>query len=163
MVGPLPQAYTNYGTVKGKGFEVEGDWQIVPSLQLKANFAYQRARNTTIDALIADAPAMQMTLNPRWEFLPEWSLDGQLNWIADRPRAKGDLRTEIDDYGLVCLTLRRANIAGHWEVALALRNLFDEDARIPAPYAPGNAFGASIPGDYPIEGRAVWGEVSCHF
>ncbi len=163
LIGPLPQVYTNYGTVKGKGFEVDGDWQIVPSLRLKANFAYQRAKNTTVDTLVADAPAMQLTLNPRWDFLPDWSLDGQLNWISDRRRAKADPRDEIDDYELVGLTLRRTNLAKHWEVALAVRNLFNEDARIPSPYAPGNAFGASIPDDYPMEGRAVWGEVSCHF
>ena len=163
LIGPQPQVYTNFGTVRGKGFEVEGDWQIVPSLRLKANFAYQRARNTTVDALVADAPAMQVTLNPRWEFRPDWSLDGQLNWIADRRRAKGDPRDEIDDYELVGLTLRRTNIAKNWEVAIAVRNLFDEDARIPSPYAPGNALGAAIPGDYPMEGRAIWGEVSCHF
>ncbi len=163
LIGPLPQAYTNFGTVRANGFEVEGTWQALPSLRLKANFAYQRARNTTVDARVADAPGMQATFSPHWEFLPEWSLDGQINWIADRPRAKNDPRSAISDYELVDLTLRRTNIAGHWEVTLALRNLFDENASIPSPYAPGNPLGAAIPGDYPMVGRAVWGEVSCHF
>jgi outer membrane receptor for ferrienterochelin and colicins len=163
LIGPLPQVYANNGSVRGNGFEVDSDWLIVPSLRLKANFSYQRAINTTADALVTDAPAMQLTLNPRWEFLPDWSLDGLLNWVADRPRAEGDPRDDIANYTLVNLTLRRTNIAKHWEAAVSVRNLFDENASIPSPYAPGNQFGAAIPNDYPMEGRSVWGEVSCHF
>lgn len=159
---PIPQ-FNNYGTMRGKGFEMEADWTISPSLQLRTNFAYQRSKNTTVDALVADAPGMQFYLNPHWEFMPEWSLDGQLTWVGNRPRAKDDPRAEISDYELVNLTLRRTNIAKHWDVALAVRNLFDEDARIPSPYTPGVTDGAFIPNDYPMATRAVWAEVICHF
>ncbi|MBU4152853.1 MAG: TonB-dependent receptor [Proteobacteria bacterium] len=159
---PISQ-FTNYGTIRGKGFEVEAEWQLASSLMLRTNFAYQRSKNTTIDSLVADAPEMQFYLAPHWEFLPEWSLDGQFTWVGDRPRAKGDPRPEINTYELVNLTLRRTNIAKHWDVALAVRNLFDENARIPSPYAPGATDGAYIPNDYPMATRAVWAEVSCHF
>jgi len=159
---PTPQ-FTNHGTVEGDGFEIETDWRLTPSLQVRANFAFQRTKNTQIDALVANAPGRQFYMNPHWEFMPDWSLDGQFYWIADRHRAQGDPRSDINDYELVNLTLRRVNIARHWEAALAVRNLFDEDARIPSPYAPGVVGGAFIPNDYPMETRAVWAEVSCHF
>ncbi len=91
--------------------------------------------------------------------MPDWSLGGQFYWIADRHREKGDPRDDIDDYGWVNLILRRKNIAKHWDLSLAVRNLFDDDARIPSPYDPAAPAGAYIPNDYPMEGRNIWGEV----
>ena len=164
IVGPsLPQAYTNYGEQEGRGFEVEMDWRLLRDLRLRANFAFQRSENKKTDAVVPDAPEMQFYLNPSWSFLPDWSLDGQYYWIGDRHRAKGDPRGDIDDYGVVNLLVRRKNIAGHWEAAVGVMNLFDEDGRIPSPYAAAAPGGAYIPYDYPIAGRAIWGEISYKF
>jgi outer membrane receptor for ferrienterochelin and colicins len=55
----------------------------------------------------------------------------------------------------VNLTLRRKNILKHWEFALAVRNLFDEDVREPSQ--------PSIPNDYPMEGRSLWAELRYTF
>ncbi|MFA7383963.1 MAG: TonB-dependent receptor, partial [Desulfurivibrionaceae bacterium] len=91
MVGPtLPQVLTNYGEQEGRGFEVEMDWRLHQDFRLRANFAYQRSINETLDdAVVPDAPELQFYLNPSWSFLPDWSLDGQLYWIGGRHRAKG--------------------------------------------------------------------------
>jgi outer membrane receptor for ferrienterochelin and colicins len=140
---------------KGKGFEVEANWQVTDTFRLRGNFAYQRSKDKETKQHVADAPGKQLYLNPHWEFLPEWSLDGQLFWIADRKRAVGDTRPKIDDYTKVDLTLRRKNIVEHWDCALAIRNLFDEDIREPSQ--------AVIPNDFPMESRSVWAEVRYAF
>ena len=163
LVGPLPQAFTNYGEQEGQGFELEMDWLPHRDFRLRSNFAFQRSENKKTDAVVPDAPEMQFYLNPSWAFLPDWSLDGQLYWIGERHRAKGDPRGDINDYEVVNLLVRRKNIANHWEAAMGLRNLFDEVGRIPSPYAAAAPGGAYIPYDYPIEGRAVWGEISYRF
>ena len=155
--------YSNLNEQEGNGFEIELDWRLVKDVRVRGNFAYQRSENTKTDAVIPDAPAMQFYLNPSWAFQPDWSLDGQFTWVGDRQRAQGDPRDDIGNYELVNLVLRKKNIAKYWETAVSIRNLFDEDARIPSPYAPGVPGGALIPNDYPMEGRALWGEVSCHF
>ena len=90
-------------------------------------------------------------------------MNGQYFWIADRHRANGDPRPEIDDYDLVNLTLRRKNIAKRLDLTLAVRNLFNENAREPSPYDPTAPAGAYIPNDYPMEGRSVYGELRFHF
>jgi len=159
----LPQVNNNIGEQEGNGFEIELAWQPYEQLILRSNFAYQRSENTTNDHVVHDAPQMQFYLNPHWDFLPHWSLDAQYFWIADRPRAMGDPREEIDDYQLVNLTLRRTNIAEHWDAAVAVRNLFDEDAREPSPYDATAPLGAFIPYDYPLEGMAFWVEVRFHY
>ncbi|MDD5758404.1 MAG: TonB-dependent receptor, partial [Desulfobulbaceae bacterium] len=98
-----------------------------------------------------------------WAFRPDWSLDGQFTWVGGRHRAQADPRDDIADYELVNLILRKKNIAKYWEAAVSVRNLFDEDARIPSPYDANMVAGARIPNDYPMESRALWAEVSCHF
>ncbi|MFA7383961.1 MAG: TonB-dependent receptor [Desulfurivibrionaceae bacterium] len=159
----LPQVLTNYGEQEGRGFELEMDWRLHQDFRLRSNFAYQRSVNKKIDAVVPDAPEMQFFLNPSWSFMPDWSLDGQLYWIGGRHRAKGDPRGDIGDYEVVNLLVRRKNIGNHLEVAAGIRNLFDEVGRIPSPYAAAAPEGAYIPNDYPIEGRAIFAQISGHF
>ena len=159
----LPEVMDNYAEQEGDGVEIEVDWQLHEQLRLRSNFAYQRSENKTVDNVVQDAPEMQFYVNPHWEFMTDWSLDGQYYWISDRHREDGDPRDDIDDYNLVNLTLRRKNIANHFEWAIAVRNLFNEDAREPSPYASAAPAGAYIPNDYPMESRAIWTEVKIHF
>lgn len=152
--GSIVQAQ-NAKDTQGYGFEVEVDWQVTDALQLKGNLARQRSRDRDSKEITPDAPGWQFYTNAHWIFSEYWSLDGQYVWIGDRHRADGDTRDEIADHGLVNLTLRRQQIAKYWEVTMAVRNLFNEDVREPAPTA--------ILNDYPMESRAIWGELRCHF
>ena len=162
-IGALPAPAENHGQQTGQGFEVDFDWQAMESLRIRSNIAYQHAIDKRTDSDVPEASTIQFYLNPYWTFGPQWSLDGQYLYVGGRHRDAADPRDDIDDYDIVNLTLRRKNIANHWEVALAVRNLFDEDAREPSPYDPDAPEGAYIPNDYPMEGRAVWAELSCRF
>jgi len=145
----------NYKNQVGHGFEIELDWEITNELRLRSNFAYQRSKDKDTGEITPDAPEMQFYLNPYWTFLPHWSVDSQFYWIGGRHRAAADTRPDIKDYSLVNLTLRRKNIAKHWDMALAVRNLFDEDIREPSD--------GKIRNDYPMEGRNIWAEVRYKF
>lgn len=160
--GPIPAA-ENFGEQEGRGFEIEAEWDLNTMLKVRTNFAYQHSKNTRTDNYVADIPAMIFYLNPHWTFAQDWSLDGQYYWIGEQRRAEGDPREDIDDYDLVNVTLRRKNIVGNLDAALAVRNLFDSNGRTPSPYDPNAPEGAYIPNDYPIEGRAFWVEFSYRF
>ena len=140
---------------EGYGLELEAVWDPTDTLRLRGNFSYQHSKDCEDDERIADAPGMQVYANANWTFRPHWSVDGQYFWIGDRPRAVADTRSPIDNYSLVNLTLRRTKIAEHWGAALAVRNLFDENARAPAP--------SSVPNDYPLPSRSLWAEVRYSF
>ena len=96
----------------------------------------------------------------------DWQLEGstffnvQANWVMDRNREAYDPRQEIDDYITVDLTLRQENIWKNISAALMIKNVFDEDAREPAP---GGYPIAPIPFDLPLPGRSILGEVSITF
>ncbi|MDH5297659.1 MAG: TonB-dependent receptor [Desulfobulbaceae bacterium] len=139
----------------GYGLEVEAVWDPTDTLRLQGNFSYQRSKNRDTEELVADAPGMQFYANAHWTFQPQWSVDGQYFWIADRRRATADTRPAIDNYSLVNLTLRRTKIASHWDAAVAARNLFDENVREPGP--------TSVPNDFPMPSRSFWAEVRYSF
>ena len=140
---------------EGYGFELEAAWQMFKTFQLKGNVAYQHSEDKDTGLMVPDAPQWQAYLNGYWNFQPEWSFDAQWFWIGDRQRAAGDSRQDIDDYSLVNLSLRRKNIAKHVDLALLVKNLFGEDVREPSQMF--------ISGDYPMEGRSIFGEVRMHF
>lgn len=152
----------NVNDVEGQGFEFEAVWQAVDNLHLKSSFSYQRSKNKSTKEVVPNTPAMQVYANANWQFKKDWTLDGQYFWIADRHRANGDTRSDMADYDLVNLTLRRGNICKNWEAALAVKNLFNKDIREPSP--PASApFDKGITYDYPMESRAIWGELRYSF
>jgi iron complex outermembrane receptor protein len=149
--GQTTKTAQNAQDQEGKGFEIEADWLITETLNSYANFSYQHSEDEDSGETIPFAPEMVFYANLHWRFLPEWSLDGQYYWMAGRKRAAGDAREDIKDNDIVNLTLRRKNIFKNWELALAVRNLFDEDVREPSTPV--------IPNDYPMEERSFWAEL----
>ncbi|MDO3380086.1 TonB-dependent receptor plug domain-containing protein [Geoalkalibacter halelectricus] len=139
----------------GYGFELEGMWDFSETLRLRGNYAWQRSIDKDTRHRIPDAPGQQLYISADWQFLPQWLLHPQLNWVGSRKRAEGDLRENIKDYTLVGVTLRREEILKNLDFAVAARNIFDEDGREPSTGIIGN--------DYPVEGRHFWGELSYRF
>jgi iron complex outermembrane receptor protein len=148
---------------KGYGFEFETSWDITKTLQLGGNYAWQHSEDADTGKRIPDAPGQQLLLHADWKFLPDWSVRPQLNWVASRKRSDADSRSDIDDFTLVDLTLRRRNLLKNFELAVAVRNVFDEDAREPSSGPEAAGLPISIPDDYPLEGRSVWAEVRYRF
>ena len=154
VADPLPattKTAQNAHDQKGQGYEIETDWLATTTLRLRANFSYQRGKYSDTGAVVPDVPAMKFYANADWKFMPYWSLDAQYLWVGDRHRAAGDVRPQISAYDLVNMTLRRKSIMKHWDFALAVRNLFDKDAREPSQPA--------IPNDFPLEQRSYWAEL----
>lgn len=150
----------NIGKQKGKGWELEMKWRPDSNTELSANYAYQNSIDKATDRTPPDTPRHQLSLSMNWKPLPTWSLNTQLNWVMDRARNPEDQRSDIDDYRLVNLTLRKKSSDGHWEGAISIRNLFDSDAREPSPWADPQAF---IPDDLPLSGRTLFGEIIYQF
>lgn len=153
--GQATKTAQNARDQEGHGFEVEADWRIVDALRLMGSVAYQRSKDSDTGEIVPDAPEVQCYAALHWTFLPDWSLDSRYFWIGDRHRADGDVRSDVDDYDLVNITLRRKNIMGHWDLALAARNLFDENIVEPSD--------GSIPDDYPMPGRSFFAELRYNF
>lgn len=140
---------------KANGFELEAKWQTTKLLRLFGSSTFQNADNMDTGNKVADAPRKQLHLGANWQYSPQWScqLDGFA--IMDRPRAAGDSRAPIDDYNWLNLSINGRKIYQDLSIQLAVRNLFDSDAREPGP--------ATIPNDYPLEGRSIYLGLSSQF
>ncbi len=146
----------NAGKQIGYGFELEALWQIQDNLRLQGNYAYQKSKDDETNKPAGNTPNHQIYLRLDWKFLPQWQLNTQMNWVGSRERRPSDNRDKLDEYTKIDITLRRTKIAKYWGLALAVRNLLDEDIREPSPV--GNP-SAGIPNDIPLAGRSIFGEL----
>lgn len=139
----------------GYGLELEVEWQLANNLSLLGNYALQKSKNKKTNESVADAPGSQLFLSLNWKISDQWNLNTHLHHIADRTRGVVDLRGDVDDYTLVNLTLASVKFSNTWDLALSVRNLFDEDAFEPSE--------SSIPNDNPLEGRGFFIETQIYF
>jgi len=136
----------------GEGGELEVHWKPSTQLHLSGSYSVQDAEDATTGANIPDAPGKQLKLNANWAWSADWSLNSQAYLIADRERAAGDARADINDYTLINVTLHRKNIFPQLDASLAVRNLTNENAREPS----SGDFPIAVPDDYPLESRSFW-------
>ncbi|PCI65377.1 MAG: TonB-dependent receptor [Piscirickettsiaceae bacterium] len=152
-----PITANNTGEQTGHGLEFEVNWKASKNLNVNGNYAYQSSEDKDTNSDAADAPQQQLYVRANYSLTPIWSVNTQLNHVMDRQRAATDLRTDIDDYTIVNLTLRAKEFARGYGFAVSARNLFDEDAREPS-LAPG-----VIPNDLPLAGRGLFVELRKSF
>jgi iron complex outermembrane receptor protein len=145
----------NAGQQEGYGFEFEFDWKLSRTFSLLGNYAYQNSEDQATNQDAGNAPENQFYVRTNWEFLPDWHITPQWNFVLDRKRPPGDPRDDIGDYNILDLTLRHTSFSGRWEVAVSGRNILDEHAFEPA--------STSIPNDLPLAGRAFWGELRFNY
>ncbi len=157
----------NTGGQTGYGFELEASWRLTPSLSLQAYYALQRSsfddEGSSGSEPVANAPQHQLYADLRWNFAYDWELSGQAKWVSGRKREPGDPRSEIDDYTLASLVLRRTNIINHMDVSLVVNNVFDIEPYEPSPGVADIPGGSLVPNDFPLAGRAIYGTIGYRF
>lgn len=151
----------NAGSQQGRGFVLEGGWQLEEKFVLTGSYAMQTATDQD-GHKVANVPKQDVYLRADWKFIPNWHLNTQLTWIAGRKRAFNDPRPPVDDYTTVDVALHYQPQKSHWNVGLNIRNLFDADIREPTP-GPNSTGVIAIPYDLPMEGRNFSIDVTYRF
>ena len=95
----------NAGSLHGQGLEVAARWKMTKRSRMLFNYAFQEVTDA-IDHNLGFAPQHSAYLRTDWLVIPNWFLDTQVRWIAERQRSFKDERPPIDDYTTVDLTLR---------------------------------------------------------
>ena len=143
--------YANTGSQTGRGAELELVWDANRNLRISGNYAYQRSIDAGTGQDAGYAPRHHFYARADWRFAGDWLISPQVNWVADRRRAAGDARPQIPDYTTLDLALRTNRGKGRWDIAAAVRNLFNATVLEPS-LAPG----AAIPNDLPMAPRAFY-------
>ncbi len=149
------QLAQNFSGQDGYGFEYESKWTPSDTLQLGASFSWQHSEIQGVNTTVPNAPGQLLKASFLWKPQYDWSVYGSADRVMDRVRAAGDTRPNIADYTLVNLTVRK-RLTESVEFATSVRNLFNADAREPS------LNNSGIPGDYPLAGRSIFAELSCH-
>ncbi len=150
----------NRGDKTGRGMEIEARWKVLKNVSVLANYAYQQTYDKD-DQMTNRFPTAYLRTD--WLVIPNWYLDTQLNWLGKRDRTSAmDLRPSLAATTQVDVTLRYKDIRdGRWNVALGLRNVFDEDIR--EAMSVDNRGIALIPNDLPQAGRHYFLEFRYRF
>jgi iron complex outermembrane receptor protein len=155
----------NVSRWNGEGFELEARWKMSAWSSLLANYSYVKATDKGNGHDIGNYPQQSAYIRTDWLLKPNWYLDAQAKWIADRQRAFGDPRPPIADYTTVDLTLRYKDIRdGRANIAFSIRNLLNNmKAREPS-IGPDTKGMIALPDDLPyIAKRNVFIELRYRF
>ncbi len=150
----------NVGEQEADGLEIEISWDITEQFSILSNYSWQDAEDKNTNSDGANAPEQQFYIRGFAELPNNFDISVQLNSVMDRNRAFGDTRSDIDDYTIVDMTVRKKFFGDQLELSVLAKNIFDEDARepslntIPVP---------AIPNDLPLAGRRIFGEVRYKF
>lgn len=142
--------YANTGGQSGHGIELETNWDVNRDLRISANYAWQRSVDATNGRDAGYAPRHHLNGRGDWHFSSMLMLSTQVNWVAGRKRATGDLRAPVADYTTLDMNLWSNRGNQKWNVGLAVRNLLNSTVLEPS-LAPGLA----LPHDLPMAPRAI--------
>nr|WP_228050800.1 TonB-dependent receptor [Pontibacterium sinense] len=154
LVGSVYQ-FQNAAQQEGYGLEIEAQWALSSQLKLKGQYSYQHSENTDTGEVIADVPNHTGYLSIDYKMLNGWALHLNNHWIGSSVRERTDTRDKLSGYAWSTLKVSKAFEQRNLETAVIVKNLFDENARTPS--------SPIIPGDYPLEGRSIWAEITYSF
>ncbi len=139
----------------GYGTEFEWDWKFHEQWNLKGNYAWQYARDEERNRRVSGVPEHQVYAAINWQFLPQWHLQTQLNWIGHRVSQVTSTNNKLKDYETVDVTLNSKRFFGHIDFSASVRNVFDSQGKEPAV----NAYRDNLP----IPSRSFYLETTLHF
>lgn len=139
----------------GYGTEFEWDWQLHEQWNLKGNYAWQYSRNKESKRRVANVPEHQVYVAMSWQFLPQWQLQTQLNWLGHRLNALGSTNQVLKDYQTMDVTLNSQRFFDAIDFSASVRNVFNSNGKEPAV----NAY----PDNLPIPSRSFYLETNIHF
>jgi iron complex outermembrane receptor protein len=149
----LGSTYQNIGSQSGNGMEMEAAWDAGRTLRLTGNYSYQKSVDKASGQDAGYAPHHHLYARADWGFTGGWLSSVQVNRVADRRRAVGDMRPKVPNYTTVDLMLRTARSKNQWDFGVSVRNLFNADVREPSM---GSATPSLIPYDLPMAPRSLW-------
>lgn len=154
-VGKPSATFRNSGNQHGYGSEFEWNWQASEQWSVSGNYAWQRAISQQTHDRVTYVPEHHIYAAVDWQFLPQWQLQPQINWIGGRVRTATDNR-QLQDYQTIDLTLRGKKLFNHLNVTASVRNLLDAENNLePAPTA--------LPQNIPMSGRLFYLEAAVNF
>ena len=150
-----PAVAQNMNEQTGYGTELEMEYSVNNVLSLRGNYAYQHSEDDKTGEKVKYAPVHQAFAQVQYQPNRDWNTNVQYFYIGKRYRDSTDTRAPLEADSLVNITVSRSDIVQGLDLLLSARNVLDEDYREPS--------SASIPNDYPMQGRYLFAELRYRF
>jgi iron complex outermembrane receptor protein len=149
--GEQPFPYVNQGgaTVNGVELELKGKFKkgkFKNWMSYYANYSYQDPQDDTGERL-PDVPTHKGNIGLNIGFMKNLNLNLSTFISGERPRVRGDTRSEAGGYAISNLTLTVKNLP-NTELGISFYNLFDRTYTYSSPIN-------TLPYDFPLPGRHI--------
>lgn len=152
-VSPNPVAFTNIPKINGVGLETEMRYAFSDDFNFSINYSYHGVSDSNQTGLL---PKHMVKSLINWEFVKDWRVGAQFNWIGERHRPQNDPRAPLDGYFIAGLTLS-TRVAKPLEFVVRANNIFGSLAKEPSLNP------TLLPGDVPLYGRSIIGQIKWMF
>jgi iron complex outermembrane receptor protein len=152
-VSPNPVAFTNIPKINGVGLETEMRYAFSDDFNFSINYSYHGVGDSNQTGLL---PKHMVKSLINWQFVKDWRIGAQLNWIGERHRPENDPRAPLDGYVIAGLTLS-TRVAKPIEFVIRANNIFGSLAKEPSLNP------TLLPGDVPLYDRSIIGQIKWMF
>jgi len=149
----VPVKFINNKSLYGIGLETETKYKIADGLNLSVSYSHHGISHSASTGLMPEDMIKSLI---SWDVTDNFTIGSQFNWIGERRRPSDDPRPNLAGYFTAGLTLS-TKIAKPLEFTVRFNNLFDTVAKEPS-LSP-----LMLPGDIPVTGRTVLGQVKLSF
>ena len=149
--------YSNTGSTKISGVEIEMEHELTARLKLDGNLSYSHSRNSLTGEPIPDVAEWLGDLGIIYEPNRDMAINVQYGYVGKRNRAVTDTREKLSAYNTVDTTISLYHVFTEGLTLRAgIKNILDEDVYYASPV---NLY----PEDYPGPGREWWAKFSYDF
>ncbi|MBI5848839.1 MAG: TonB-dependent receptor [Nitrospirae bacterium] len=146
-----PTSFINAGRADIQGVEAGLQGRAFDSIRWKTTYAWQDPRDGVTGQRLPYVPSHRATASLNYGLSRYLNLHGDIQWTGARPRAQGDIRSEMPSYTTVDIALTAHGLYKGLEFQLVGHNLFNKHY-----HDPDTSGGANkIPDDFPREGISV--------
>lgn len=147
----------NFGKQTGRGVELTSSLRPFSQLFLSGSVSYQENELQETQFSVGGTPSLMAYFRSDWEFVPEYKINFQLNWLGASKRRRGEQELYGDLPGGLIADLRLAHESIDHEISLVAGNLFNRTLRDMAIRNPASGAGSD---DYPRAGRSIMAEIT---
>jgi iron complex outermembrane receptor protein len=148
-----PVGFFNNKRISGVGVEMEANYRPVKNFTMSISYSYHGIDSSNNTGLLPEHMAKSLM---NWELSDVWRVGSQLSWVGERRRGANDPRHNLEGYFVFGLTVS-AKIVKALEITVRGNNLLDTNAKEPSLNS------SLLPGDIPVSGRSVLGQIKYSF
>jgi outer membrane receptor protein involved in Fe transport len=147
-VGTPPPVFRNLERIDAHGADLEAARTFAGNRSVGLVYSLQHAEDDQTGRQLAGIPTHLGRFYGTFPAGKYFTLSPSLTLRGSRPRAAGDLRSELGGYALVDIAARVHNFHRAIELSAVVHDLFGKDYFDPSPFG--------LPGDYPRPGFSIF-------